>query len=255
MTPGIKPLVAGNWKMNGFRNSLGELGEMTKGYGAGMRSQLDMLVCVPATLILTAAHVCLGTRVSIGGQDCHANQGGAHTGDISSEMIADCGGTAVIVGHSERRTDHGEINETVKAKAEAGLRGDLLTIVCIGETQAQREAGETLQVLKDQLEGSMPNSSTAGTVVVAYEPVWAIGTGLVPSVEDVAEAHAFMREYLAGRFGDEGNSMRLLYGGSVKPGNAAELMAIANVDGALVGGASLKAEDFLGICGAYGAIA
>ncbi|MEM9277001.1 MAG: triose-phosphate isomerase [Pseudomonadota bacterium] len=251
MTPGIKPLVAGNWKMNGFRNSLSELGTMAQAYDVGMRNRLDMLLCVPSTLILTAAHVCLGTRVRVGGQDCHFNQVGAHTGDISAEMISDCGGTAVIVGHSERRTDHGETNQTVKSKAEAGIRGDLTTIVCIGETKEQREAGETLSVLNDQLEGSMPDNPNASEVVVAYEPVWAIGTGLVPSSEDVEEAHAFMREHLSSRFGDEGAGMRLLYGGSVKPANAAELMGIANVDGALVGGASLKAADFLGICAAY----
>lgn len=251
MTPNIKPLVAGNWKMNGFRNSLTELGNMATGYDVAMRNRIDMLLCVPATLIFSAAHVALGTRVQIGGQDCHFNQVGAHTGDISAEMIADGGGTAVIVGHSERRTDHAESNAIVKAKAEAGLRGDLLTIVCIGETEAQRKAGETLSVLKDQLDGSMPDEATADTVVVAYEPVWAIGTGLVPSAEDVKEAHAFMRETLTERFGDDGAHMRLLYGGSVKPGNAEELMGIENVDGALVGGASLKAEDFLGICAAY----
>jgi len=255
MTPGIKPIVAGNWKMNGFRNSLDELAAMAKGYDVGMRERIDMLVCVPATLIHTAAHTCLGSRVAVGGQDCHFNQVGAHTGDISAEMIADCGGSAVIVGHSERRTDHGESDQLVRSKAEAGLRGDLMVIVCIGETQAQRENGETLEVLKTQLEGSMPDGAVADKVVVAYEPVWAIGTGLVPSNEDVAEAHAFMRNYLADRFADEGKAMRLLYGGSVKPGNAAELMAIENVDGALVGGASLKAADFLGICQAYETIA
>ena len=254
MTPGIKPLVAGNWKMNGFRNSLTELSAMDAGYDLPMRERLDMLVCVPSTLIYTAAQQCVGSHIQIGGQDCHFNQVGAHTGDISAEMIADCGGTSVIVGHSERRTDHGETNATVKAKAEAGLRGGLAVIVCIGETQEQREAGDTLTVLKDQLEGSMPNDSQADRVIVAYEPVWAIGTGLVPSVDDIAEAHAFMREYLVDRFAGEGKSMRLLYGGSVKPGNAAELMGIDNVDGALVGGASLKAPDFLGICEAYESI-
>jgi triosephosphate isomerase len=251
MTPGIKPLVAGNWKMNGYRNSLNELGEMTKGYDTSMRNQIDMLLCVPATLIITAAHICLGTRVAIGGQDCHFNQVGAHTGDVSAEMIADGGGTAVIVGHSERRADYGETNAVVKSKAEAGLRGDLLTIVCIGETESERKSGKTLDVLKDQLDGSMPDESKADTIVVAYEPVWAIGTGLVPSVDDVKEAHTFMRDYLIKRFGDEGAHMRLLYGGSVKPTNAVELMGIENVDGALVGGASLKAADFLGICAAY----
>jgi triosephosphate isomerase len=251
MTPNIKPLVAGNWKMNGLRNSISELDAMAKAYNGEMRDQLDMLLCVPATLMVTAAHVCVGTKVAVGGQDCHFNASGAHTGDISAEMILDSGGTAVIVGHSERRTDHGETNEIVKSKAEAGLRAGLLTIICIGETRAQREAGQTLDVLKEQLEHSMPESAAASTCVVAYEPVWAIGTGLVPSVEDVREAHKFMRDYLVARFDNDGAHMRLLYGGSVKPGNAVDLMGVANVDGALVGGASLKAEDFVGICKAY----
>jgi len=237
--------------MTTFRDSLTELAEMEKAYDVAMRNRLDMLLCVPSTLIYTAAQQCVGSKVEIGGQDCHTNQVGAHTGDISAEMISDVGGTAVIVGHSERRTDHGETNETVKAKAEAGLRGGLLTIVCIGETESQRRAGETLSVLKDQLDGSLPDNAKASEVVIAYEPVWAIGTGLVPSSDDVAEAHQFMRDYLVERLGDEGKTIRLLYGGSVKPANAVELMGIANVDGALVGGASLKAADFLGICAAY----
>ena len=237
--------------MNGFRDSLSELAEMEKAYDVAMRNRLDMLVCVPATLIYTAAQQCVGSKVEIGGQDCHINQVGAHTGDISAEMISDVGGTAVIVGHSERRTDHGETNEIVKAKAEAGLRGGLLTIVCVGETEGQRRAGQTLAVLKEQLDGSLPDNAKASEIVVAYEPVWAIGTGLVPSPDDVREAHAFMRDYLINRLDDEGKTIRLLYGGSVKPANAVELMGIANVDGALVGGASLKASDFLGICAAY----
>lgn len=251
MTPNIKPLVAGNWKMNGYRRSLSELTEMANGYDIAMRNRLDMLVCVPSTLILTAAHLCLGTRVAVGGQDCHFNQVGAHTGDVSAEMIVDCGGTSVIVGHSERRTDHGESNSIVKAKAEAGLRGGLSVIVCIGETKSEREAGQTLDVLKNQLEGSITDDATAALVTVAYEPVWAIGTGLVPSIDDVTQAHAFIRNFLVERFGVEGAGMRILYGGSVKPGNAVELMGVPNVDGALVGGASLKASDFLGICAAY----
>ncbi len=254
MTPDIKPLVAGNWKMNGTRSSLGELQNMVDAYDQQMNAQLDLLVCVPATLIMAASDTASGSKVQVGGQDCHSNDSGAHTGDISSQMIADAGGDAVIVGHSERRTDHGEDNATVRAKAEAGLRSNLLTIVCIGETEEERKSGKTLDVLKNQLDGSMPESSTAGTVVVAYEPVWAIGTGLVPSVEDVTEAHAFIRGELEGRFGGEGARMRILYGGSVKPGNAVELMGVANVDGALVGGASLKAEDFMGICAAYNSL-
>ena len=251
MTPDIRPLVAGNWKMNGLKTSVQELGAMGAGYDSSLQSKIDMMICTPATLVLTAAHVALGSGIASGGEDCHANASGAHTGDVSAEMLKDAGATAVIVGHSERRTDHGETNETVKAKAEAGLRARLLTIVCIGETEAERKSGETLAVLKDQLDGSMPDNSVASEVVVAYEPVWAIGTGLVPSAEDVKEAHAFIRENLTARFGEEGAKMRVLYGGSVKPSNAVELMSIANVDGALVGGASLKAEDFLGICTAY----
>ncbi len=251
MTPDIKPLVAGNWKMNGLKTSLNEIGAMGQGFDSALQDKIDMMICTPATLVLTAAHTALGSGIAIGGEDCHANASGAHTGDISAEMLKDAGATAVIVGHSERRTDHGESNADVKAKANAGLRAGLLTIVCIGETEAQRKSGETLAVLKDQLDGSMPDNSEASQVVVAYEPVWAIGTGLVPSSDDVKEAHAFIRENLRARFGDEGAKMRLLYGGSVKPSNAVELMGIANVDGALVGGASLKAVDFLGICAAY----
>jgi len=251
MTPEIKPLVAGNWKMNGLKESLNEIGGMSKGYDSSLQAKIDMLICTPATLVLSAAHIALGSGIAIGGEDCHANTSGAHTGDISAEMLKDAGATTVIVGHSERRTDHGESNETVKAKAEAGLRAGLLTIVCIGETEAQRKSGDTLAVLKDQLDGSMPEGSKASQVVVAYEPVWAIGTGLVPSSDDVKEAHAFIRENLSARFGNEGQKMRLLYGGSVKATNAKELMGILNVDGALVGGASLKADDFMGICTAY----
>jgi len=251
MTPDIKPLVAGNWKMNGLKTSLSELDTMGEGYDSSLQSRVDMMICVPATLLLAAADTAMGSGIQIGAQDCHFNQSGAHTGDVSSEMIADCSGTSVIVGHSERRTDHGETNEVIKSKAEAGLKAGLLTIVCIGETQAERKSGATLDVLKSQLDGSMPDNATAATVVVAYEPVWAIGTGLIPSADNVEEAHAFMRENLIARFGDNGAKMRLLYGGSVKPANAEELMSIENVDGALVGGASLKADDFLGICAAY----
>ncbi|MEO0329240.1 MAG: triose-phosphate isomerase [Pseudomonadota bacterium] len=251
MTPNIKPLVAGNWKMNGFRHSLNELAEMDKAYDIAMRQHLDLMVCVPATLLYTASAACLGSRIAIGGQDCHFNQVGAHTGDISAEMIADCGGTSVIVGHSERRTDHGETNEIVRTKAEAAIRTGLLAIICIGETQAERETGKTLSVLDDQLNGSIPEACKASEVVIAYEPIWAIGTGLVPEARDVEEAHASIRKHLTDRFAQEGALMRILYGGSVKPSNATELMGITNVDGALVGGASLKSADLMGICAAY----
>jgi triosephosphate isomerase len=185
--------------------------------------------------------------IAIGAQDCHPKASGAHTGDISAEMLKDAGATAVIVGHSERRADHGESNELVRQKAEAAWRAGLTAIVCIGETQSQRDAGQTLDICRGQLEGSLPDGARADNLVVAYEPVWAIGTGLTPTTEDVEQIHHFIRETLGGRFNREGAMMRILYGGSVKPGNAQELMGVANVNGALVGGASLKAADFLAI--------
>lgn len=251
MTPGIKPLVAGNWKMNGLSSDLGELSLMAAGYDSKLQEVADMLVCVPATLLFQACETCKNSGIGIGAQDCHANSSGAHTGDISAEMISDAGCSAVIVGHSERRTDHGESNETVLAKAVAGLARGLQTIVCIGETEGERKSGITLDVLKAQLAGSLPDSWADGELVVAYEPVWAIGTGMTPTAGDVEEAHAFMRSELEARYGESGSKIRLLYGGSVKPGNAVELMGVANVDGALVGGASLKSADFLGIARAY----
>lgn len=241
--------------MNGLNESLSEIEAMVEAYDESLQAITDMMVCVPATLLQSVSDTVGGSPVKTGGQDCHFNESGAHTGDISAEMIADCGGTAVIVGHSERRTDHNESDALVKSKARAGVRAGLLTIVCIGETETERTTGKTLEVLKSQLDGSMPDNSKASEIIVAYEPVWAIGTGLVPSAEDVAEAHAFIREYLTTRFTDEGARMRLLYGGSVKASNAVELMGILNVDGALVGGASLKAADFVGICNAYAELA
>jgi triosephosphate isomerase len=245
MTPGIKPLIAGNWKMNGLGAQLSELDAMRKGFDESHRARMDGLICVPFTLLARAAKSVAGSGLAVGAQDCHWNASGAHTGDISAEMIADCGAGAIIVGHSERRADHGETSETVRAKAEAVLRAGLMPIVCIGETRAQREAGETLEVLGAQLEASLPGSAS---IVIAYEPVWAIGTGLTPTAGDVAQAHQFIRDFVVVRHGAAGNAIRLLYGGSVKPSNAAELLGVANVDGALVGGASLKAADFLGIC-------
>jgi triosephosphate isomerase len=210
------------------------------------------MICPPATLAMTFAAAALGSKIDIGGQDCHAEPSGAFTGDISAEMLSDLGAKAVIVGHSERRTYHKETDVEVRAKAQAAWRAGLTAIVCIGETHSEREAGRTLDVLGHQLDGSLPDGATAANLVVAYEPVWAIGTGLTPTPADVAEVHAFIRGRLAARYGDTAESIRILYGGSVKPSNAAELMAVANVDGALVGGASLKAEDFLGIAAAYG---
>ncbi|MFU0506542.1 triose-phosphate isomerase [Pseudaminobacter sp. NGMCC 1.201702] len=254
MTPGIRPLVAGNWKMNGTSASLGELRAIGHGFMHGLDADTEALVCVPATLIARAAELLASTPVRVGGEDCHANESGAHTGDISAEMIKDAGATYVIVGHSERRTDHGEDDAAVQAKAQAVWRAGLVAIICIGETKAQRESGATLDVLSRQIAGSIPPGATATNTIIAYEPVWAIGTGLTPTVADVEEAHAHIRAQLLQKLGAGADGMRILYGGSVKPSNAVELLAVANVDGALVGGASLKAADFLGIAEAYQSI-
>jgi len=251
MTPDIRPLVAGNWKMNGTRASLDQIKAMAEGVKGPLAEKVESLICPPSTLLYVATALCEDSPLKIGGQDCHQNASGAHTGDISAEMIADCFGTHVIVGHSERRTDHAETDHLVRAKANAAYAADLIAIICIGETAEQRKSGQTLDVLKRQLDGSLPDEAIAANTVIAYEPVWAIGTGLTPTVEDVREAHAVMREELVKRFGGEGRGMRILYGGSVKPSNASELMAIENVDGALIGGASLKASDFLSIYAAY----
>ncbi|WP_293862169.1 triose-phosphate isomerase [uncultured Alsobacter sp.] len=247
-----RPLVAGNWKMNGSRAALAEIGGMAQAFDAGLRSKIDLLVCPPVPLLWAAAKAALGTGIAVGAQDCHARTSGAHTGDVSAEMLADVGATAVIVGHSERRADHGEKDQDVRAKAEAVRRAALTAIVCVGETRDEREAGKTLAVVRRQLRGSIPEGSTAAGLVVAYEPVWAIGTGLTPTVADVAEVHGMIRAELRKLVGKgEFEGVRILYGGSVKPSNAAELMAVENVDGALVGGASLKASDFMGIAGVY----
>ena len=254
MTPGIRPLVAGNWKMNGTSASLNELRAIGHGFMAGLDTETEALICTPATLLSRAGDILKSTPVRLGGQDCHARESGAHTGDVSAEMLKDAGATYVIVGHSERRTDHGETDAIVRAKAEAAWRAGIVAVICIGETKAERERGETLDVLSRQLAGSTPSSAAAANTVIAYEPVWAIGTGLTPTAADVAEAHAHIRAGLMALVGAEAARMRLLYGGSVKPSNAVELLSIANVDGALVGGASLKAADFLGIAEAYRSI-
>jgi triosephosphate isomerase (TIM) len=249
MTAQQRPLVAGNWKMNGLRPAAAELGKIVQG-STGL-ANVDLVVCPPAPLLMMFASAAHGSRVAIGAQDCHPEPSGAFTGDISAEMLADAGATAVIVGHSERRTYHAETDSMVRAKALAAWRAGLTAIVCIGETKEQRAAKQTLDVVAGQLTGSLPNAVIADGLVIAYEPVWAIGTGLTPTPADVAEVHGFIRERLTKRFGETGEEIRVLYGGSVKPGNAGELLRVDNVDGALVGGASLKAEDFLGIAGAY----
>jgi triosephosphate isomerase len=247
MTTAIRPLIAGNWKMNGLKASLAELEAMLAGT-ASVAAKCDLLICPPATLVAVFAEKAKGAKsVAIGAQDCHPKASGAHTGDLSAEMLADVGATAIIVGHSERRADHGETDALVRQKAEAVWRAGLTAIVCIGETGEQRDAGKTLTICGTQLKGSLPDGATAGNLVVAYEPVWAIGTGLTPTVTDVEQVHRFIRETLTSRFKGEGAKVRILYGGSVKPSNAAELMRVANVNGALVGGASLKASDFLAI--------
>ncbi|MEL6337999.1 MAG: triose-phosphate isomerase [Pseudomonadota bacterium] len=244
-----RPLAAGNWKMNGLgaaRAELESLIERVRGTGA------DVLICPPATLIAGFAAAASGSAVGIGGQDCHAAEKGAHTGDLSAEMLADAGATAVILGHSERRADHGETDAVVRAKVEAAWRAGLMAILCVGETEAERDAGTTLDVVARQLEGSLPDGADAARLVVAYEPVWAIGTGRTPTLAEIAEVHDSLRARLTDRLGAEAEGVRLLYGGSVKPGNAAEILALENVDGGLVGGASLKATDFAAIVEAAG---
>ena len=247
MTTAIRPLIAGNWKMNGLKASIAELEAMLAG-AAGVAAKCDLLVCPPATLLAAFTEKAKGSKtLAIGAQDCHPKASGAHTGDLSAEMLADAGAKAVIVGHSERRADHGESDALVRQKAQAVWRAGLTTIVCIGETREHRDAGKTLDICGGQLNGSLPDGSTAANLVVAYEPVWAIGTGLTPTAADVEQVHRFIRQTLISRFKGEGAAIRILYGGSVKPSNATELMAVANVNGALVGGASLKAADFLAI--------
>ena len=247
MTNDLRPLIAGNWKMNGLNASIVEFEAMLVG-ASQVSAKADLMVCPPATLIAAfASKAGSAGALLIGAQDCHPKPSGAHTGDISAEMLADAGAKAVIVGHSERRTDHGESDAIVRQKAEAAWRAGLIAIVCIGETQAQRDGGQTLAICGAQLQGSLPDGCRVDNLVVAYEPVWAIGTGRTPTIENVMEVHNFIRGNLINRFNKEGAGIRLLYGGSVKPSNAAELMAVANVNGALVGGASLKASDFLAI--------
>lgn len=243
-----RPLVAGNWKMHGLTSSIGELQAIIA--GAGEVSAVEVLVCPPATLLARFAAAAGGSAVAIGGQDCHAEKSGAFTGDISAEMLKDSGASAVIVGHSERRQYHGETDGDVRAKASTAARAGLMPIVCVGETRAERDAGKAHTLVGRQIDGSLPEQP--GNVVLAYEPIWAIGTGLTASAADVADMHEFIRRRLISRYGAAGEGIRILYGGSVKPANAAELAAVDNVDGALVGGASLKAAEFLAIVRAYG---
>ena len=244
-----RKLAAGNWKMNGTKASLAEVAALIAAHPA---PKSEVLLCPPATLVAAMVATAAG-KIAVGGQDCHMKAAGAHTGDIAAEMLADCGASHVILGHSERRADHGESSEMVAAKASAARAAGLVAVICVGETEAQRDAGETLALVGAQLAGSVPDGATAANTVIAYEPVWAIGTGRTPTLEQIAEVHDFMRAELVARFGTEGEGMRLLYGGSVKPSNATEIFATSNVDGALVGGASLKAADFGAILSALDA--
>ena len=244
-----RPLVAGNWKMNGLRASVAELARIVR--GARELAAVDILVCPPATLVTEFAAAAAGSPVQIGAQDCHAEPAGAFTGDLSAEMLKDAGASAVIVGHSERRSYHRETDGDVQAKALAARRAGLCAIVCVGETRSERDGGRALSVVGAQLDGSVPDGATAENLVVAYEPVWAIGSGLTPTPGDIAEMHGLVRRRLVARFRTEGEGIRILYGGSVKPANAKELLHVADVDGALVGGASLKADEFLAIADVY----
>ena len=232
-----RKLAAGNWKMNGTGSSLAVLEALAKAHPA---PTVDVLICPPATLLARAAG---HGAVATGGQDCHLQVAGAHTGDTSAEMIKDAGATYVITGHSERRTDHGETDAVISAKSTAAYDADLIAVICIGETLTEREGGTTLSVIDTQLAGSVPDTATAANTVIAYEPVWAIGTGKVPTTAQIGDVHSHIRARLTARFSD-GDGMRILYGGSVKASNATEIFAVPDVDGALVGGASLKAEDF-----------
>ncbi len=245
-----KKLAAGNWKMNGLREALGEIKAL---HDACPTPSCDVLICPPATLIRSMSKVCDGIQIDVGGQDCHENTSGAHTGDISAPMLADTGATYVIVGHSERRATYGETDAQIHAKTAAAWAANLTAIVCIGETLDEREAEKTLHIVGDQLAKSVPDNATPANLVIAYEPVWAIGTGKTPTLAEIETVHTFIRTRLVERFGETAREMRILYGGSMNPKNATDIAAVPNVDGGLVGGASLKASDFINIVQALNA--
>lgn len=247
-----KPIVIGNWKMNGLKASAKEIKALQASLKKKGRAKCDVMICPAATLISTLQATAKGSPIKIGSQDCHANESGAHTGDISAEMVKDLGGSAAIVGHSERRADHAENDAIVQAKAKAAHRAKLTAVICVGETETERDSGKTLRVIGKQLKGSIPDAADPKNTIIAYEPVWAIGTGRTPTNAEILTVHAYIRKKLIDRFGSAGFGFRILYGGSVKPTNASEILGLANVDGGLVGGASLKAKDFFGIIAAYG---
>ena len=246
----LRPLIAGNWKMNGLSTSLNELQELNRVLLASDHRMCDVLICLPATLLSRAGEVCANGPVELGGQDCHTERSGAHTGDISAAMLADAGARYVIVGHSERRADHGETSELVRNKAQAVLENALVPIVCVGETKDQKLDGQALAIVGQQVEDSVPDLDPDQELVIAYEPVWAIGTGLVPSCEDIVTMHTAIRGWLTDRFCEKGARIRILYGGSLKASNAAQILPLDHVNGGLIGGASLKAESLLDIINA-----
>ena len=249
---GRTPIVAGNWKMNGLKASKGEIEAIISGLGTGPAPRAEALICPPATLVAGFAEIASSSALAIGAQDCHARVSGAHTGDISAQMLADAGASSIIVGHSERRADHGESNETVRAKAAAVLGERLTAIIWVGETEAERKGGKTLEVVAGQLRGSLPEGANAANTVIAYEPVWAIGTGKTASPAQAQDMHHYIRSLIQEKFGSEvADATSILYGGSVKPDNAKEIFAQPDVDGGLVGGAALKAKDFLAIAGSF----
>ncbi len=243
-------LIAGNWKMNGLRDALAEARAIINGL-APLPDTFDTLICPPFTLIAGLASVAKDSRLTIGGQDCHFDAHGAHTGDVSAEMLADCGASHVIVGHSERRADHGETNALVAAKATAAFRAGVTPIICVGETSEERASGQAVQSVANQIATSVPQDAAGRRVVIAYEPIWAIGSGRTPTLDEIAEMHDSIRLKLSERTGDAtARETPLLYGGSMAPANAAEILSVPNVDGGLIGGASLKADSFLSICAA-----
>jgi triosephosphate isomerase (TIM) len=246
----VTPLVVGNWKMNGLSASLAEVQMLAGLLTTGEAPRCTVVICPPATLLSALTQFAAASGIVTGGQDCHPAESGAHTGDISAVMLADAGAQYVIVGHSERRTNHGETDALVRSKAQAAMGAALVPIICVGETEAERKDGQAEAVVAAQIAGSVPDEASQREVVIAYEPVWAIGTGLTPTSEDIAHMHGVIRELLTERFEDRGPRTRILYGGSMKPTNARDILRIDNVDGGLVGGASLLANDFYAIISA-----